>query len=160
MRRSNGCRITSACSRDGPARLAESGQLAVQVPANVDHASHQVAAEVAAESEFEEAFASAGGPPLDAVHHVLPPERYAEVLDELGYAHQHVRLQVYGHHLASTSEVVEWVKGTSLTRFQRVLTPADFDRFLAAYRTRLLETLGDHEPYFYAFKRILVWGRL
>jgi trans-aconitate 2-methyltransferase len=139
--------------------LTEHGQLAVQVPGNVDHASHVVAAAVAAEPAFEEAFAPSGGPPLDAVHHVLAPERYAEVLDELGFAAQQVRLQVYGHHLASTSEVVEWVKGTSLTRFQRVLEPADFDRFLVAYRTRLIETLGDHEPYFYAFKRILLWAR-
>jgi hypothetical protein len=32
--------------------------------------------------------------------------------------------------------------------------------FVDAYRTELLATIGDHEPYFYAFKRILIWGRV
>ncbi|MET0920863.1 MAG: methyltransferase domain-containing protein [Acidimicrobiia bacterium] len=139
--------------------LTDDGQLAVQVPANVDHPSHVIAAEVASSPEFEAAFAPAGGPPGDTVHNVLLPEQYAELLDEIGFAQQHVRLQVYGHHLESTSEVVEWAKGTSLTRFQRVLEPADYERFLEVYRARLLEALGDHSPFFYAFKRILMWAR-
>ena len=50
--------------------------------------------------------------------------------DHLGARAQHVRLQVYGHHLGSTADVVEWVKGTSLTRIFKVL-PADLhDRFV------------------------------
>jgi hypothetical protein len=28
------------------------------------------------------------------------------------------------------------------------------------YRGRLLRALGDDRPYLYAFKRILLWGRL
>ena len=90
---------------------------------------------------------------------VLAPERYAELLDRLGFAEQHVRLQVYGHRLASTAEVVEWVKGTSLTRFRARLDDTTYDRFVAAYRARLLAELGDRRPYFYPFKRILIWAR-
>jgi trans-aconitate 2-methyltransferase len=132
--------------------LRPGGQLAVQVPANADHPSHQVAASVFA-SAFD------GAPPPDPVRSVLAPEHYAELLDQIGFAEQHVRLQVYGHHLASTAEVVEWVKGTSLTRFRERLDDATFERFLGRYRERLLAELGDHQPYFYAFKRILIWGR-
>jgi trans-aconitate 2-methyltransferase len=138
--------------------LRPGGQLAVQVPANADHASHTVAAEVAQESPFCEAMG--GAPPPDAVRGVLAPEQYAELLNRLGFARQHVRLQVYGHHLPSTASVVEWTKGTALTRFRRVL-PADvFDLYVDRYRERLLEVLGDGAPYFYAFKRILFWARL
>ena len=134
--------------------LRPGGQLAVQLPANADHPSHLVAAEVAA--EFAPAFG--GDPPPDPVRNVLAPERYAELLDALGFADQHVRLQVYGHRLASTDDVVEWVKGTGLTRFRARLDEVAYERFLAAYRARLLARLGDHRPYFYAFKRILIWA--
>jgi trans-aconitate 2-methyltransferase len=140
------------------ASLRPGGQLAVQVPANVDHPSHRLAAEVAASAEFADAFG--GEPPADPVLSVLRPEAYAGLLDALGFTEQHVRLQVYAHHLASTAEVVEWVKGTNLTRFRKVLDPALFERFVSRYRERLLDEVGDHQPYFYAFKRILMWGQL
>ena len=35
-----------------------------------------------------------------------------------------------------------------------------FDAFVTRYRRRLLDVVGEHEPYFYAFKRILFRGRL
>jgi trans-aconitate 2-methyltransferase len=143
--------------------LRPNGQLAVQVPTNWDHPSHLVAGEVAHEPQFADAFALAlaGGVPMDPVReHVLRPEVYAQLLEDLGFEHQHVRLQVYGHRLATTGDVVEWVKGTSLTRFKAPLGDALYDAFLARYRTRLLEVLGDRAPFFYPFKRILFWGRL
>jgi trans-aconitate 2-methyltransferase len=137
--------------------LRPGGQLAVQVPANADHASHTVAAEVAAETPFRQAMHDA--PPPDVVRGVLRPEEYAELLDRHGFVEQHVRLQVYGHHLSSTDDVVEWTKGTALVRFRRLLPPEMFEEFVDAYRRRLRQVLGAHSPYFYAFKRILFWGR-
>ena len=147
-----------AILRRWTAALNPGGQLAIQVPANWDHPSHLVSAEVAHEPPFLEAFG--GEPPPDPVRGVLVPEAYAELLDELGYAEQHVRLQVYGHRLPSTAAVVDWVAGTSLTRFEARLSPDLYDRFLERYRQRLLDALGDRKPYFYAFKRVLFWGRL
>jgi trans-aconitate 2-methyltransferase len=140
------------------AALSPGGQLAVQVPANADHPSHQVAAEVAASGPFANAFGP-DGPPPDPVHEVLAPEEYACLLDELGFVEQHVRLQVYGMRLPSSADVVEWVKGTTLTRFQGRLPAPLFGDFVERYRRRLLEVIGDRSPYFYAFKRILLWGR-
>ena len=101
-----------------PASLNDQGQLAVQVPANDDHPSHLIAAEVAAEEPFASAFPD-GVPPDVVTENVLAPEQYAVLLDDLGFAEQTVRLQVYGHHLRSALDVVEWVRGTTLTRFQR-----------------------------------------
>ena len=138
--------------------LREGGQLAVQVPANPDHPSHLISTELAEEEPYLSELGPGGG--ADPVRSVLPPDRYAEVLDELGFTEQHVRLQVYGHQLPSTADVVEWVKGTSLTRFKTRMPPAMFDQFVGEYSRRLLAELGDHRPYFYAFKRILFWARL
>jgi trans-aconitate 2-methyltransferase len=139
------------------AAIAPGGQLAVQMPANADHHSHRVATEVAASEPF---LAALGGtPPPDPVAaNVLPPEQYAILLDHLGAARQHVRLQVYPHVLASSAEVVEWVKGTTLTRFFTALPAELHEPFVAEYRRRLLAAIGDHEPYFYPFKRILFWA--
>jgi trans-aconitate 2-methyltransferase len=128
--------------------LRAGGQLAMQMPANHDHPSHVVAAQLAADL---------GIPPRESP--VRPPEVYAALLDRLGYPEQHVRLQVYVHHLAARDEVVEWVKGTLLTDYERRLPPAEFTQFLARYRERLLPLLDEARPYLYPFKRILLWGR-
>ena len=134
--------------------LNQGGQLAVQMPANHDHPSHVVAAELAGTEPFRAA--------LDGYRRtspVQPPEWYAELLDRLGLADQHVRLQVYLHRLADRDEVIEWVRGTLLTDYQARMPPALFEEFLAAYRRRLLPLLEDTHPYRYPFKRLLLWGR-
>ncbi len=134
--------------------VAVGGQVAIQMPANNDHASHRVAFAVAA----EEPYASAMGG-YQREWPVRPPEWYAELLDRNGFGEQSVRLQVYGHHLESSDGVIEWVKGTLLTDFEKRLTPELYQQFLARYRERLIAELDDSRPFFYAFKRILIWGR-
>lgn len=136
------------------AALAAGGQLAVQMPANFDHPSHTAAAALAGEEPFRTAL---GGFTIDRPVH--PPEWYAARLFALGFGAQHVRLQVYGHVLAARDEVIEWVKGTLLTAYQQRL-PADlWPPFLADYRTRLLPQLADTRPFFFPFKRLLLWAR-
>jgi trans-aconitate 2-methyltransferase len=136
--------------------LRPGGQIAVQVPANADHPSHVFAREAA--DSMADVFN--GQVPSDPVAaNVLPPERYAEVLDGLSLRNVHVRLQVYGHHLPSTADVVEWTKGSSLTRFQSALTADDYNELVRRYRDRLLEAVGDRSPYFFTFKRILMSAR-
>lgn len=133
--------------------LRAGGQLAIQMPANHDHPSHTVAADVAREKPFCDAL-----PGGERHSPVLEPERYARALDRLGYREQDVCLHVYGHHLQSREEVVEWVKGTLLTDYERRLPPGLYDSFLARYRERLLSLLEDAHPYFFTFKRVLIWG--
>jgi trans-aconitate 2-methyltransferase len=134
--------------------VAADGQLAVQVPANHDHPSHAVAHAVAREAPFREALGGyARGKP------VLEPEEYALLLHRLGYREQHVRLQVYAHRLAARADVIEWVKGTLLTDYQRRLPVELWPEYLERYQAQLLPQLEDARPYFYPFKRILFWGR-
>ena len=127
--------------------LAPHGQIAIQMPSNYDHPSHRVAADLAT------SFGIAPRSPS-----VLRPERYAEMLHRLGFARQHVRQQVYGHLLPSSADVVEWVTGSTLTEYQSRLDPAAYDAFLRQYRERLLREIGEVQPYFYAFKRVLMWA--
>lgn len=133
--------------------VAPGGQLAVQVPANFDHASHRTADDVAAEAPFREAL---GGWRRDAP--VLDPRGYAELLHALGWARQHVRLVVYAHLLPGPEAVVDWVRGTLLTAFEERLGPALYPAFLERYRALLLQRLPAARPYLYGFERILFWA--
>jgi trans-aconitate 2-methyltransferase len=126
--------------------LAPHGQLAVQMPYNHDHLSQTLAGDLAEEYGVERR-----RPPL------LAPERYAELLHRLGFARQHVRLHVYGHVLPSARDVAEWTKGSTLTEYKRKLGDR-YDEFAAAYTERLTTALGEARPYFFPFKRLLMWG--
>lgn len=137
------------------ATVAPRGQLAIQMPANFDHPSHTVAAQVAREAPF----AGALGGYVRADDTVLAPAAYAQLLFELGFPEPRVTLEVYPHVFEERGAVIEWVKGTLLTDYQKRM-PADlFDRFLARYRESLFAALPDRRPFFYPFKRILMSAR-
>jgi trans-aconitate 2-methyltransferase len=134
-------------------RLQPGGTLAFQVPANFGHPSHAVADEVG--RRF-------GLAPLDREIGALDAPAYAEVLHGAGIEDPEVVLRVYGHRMARTEQVLDWVSGTLLTSFERRLDADAFAAFRAEYRTTLLDRLGDpsgQRPYFYAFPRILASGR-
>lgn len=139
------------------ANLRAGGQLAFQVPANFSHPSHVVAHEIAGQAEFARHWK--GDPPEDRGRAILSPAQYAELLFDLGAERQLVRLQVYGHVLESTDEVVQWVMGTLLAPYRARLDEPTFAAFVERYREQLRAVLGDHHPYFYTFPRILSWSR-
>ena len=130
--------------------LAPGGQLVVQVPMNGDHPSHAVAAAVAR----EEPFATALGGHVRTFG-TLSPEAYAELLWRLGAPDPMCLARIYGHVLASSADVVEWVRGSLLTDYQARLSPDLFAAFVARYREALRAVLGDESPYYYPFKRVL-----
>jgi len=129
--------------------LAPNGQLAIQMPANHDHHSHRIAADVATYFGIE-----------PRTVNILPPEAYAALLHRLGFARQHVRLQVYGHVLPSTADVVEWTKGSTLTPYREVLSSDRYAGFITEYANRLVAAIADERPYFYTFKRVLLWASM
>jgi trans-aconitate 2-methyltransferase len=135
------------------AALTQRGQLAIQMPANNDHPSHLTAFAIAREPPFQDAL---GG--YVRQWPVLAPEVYATLLHRLGFREQHVRLQVYAHELESREAVVEWVRGSLLTDYERRLPAELWPHFLERYRERLLPQLDDTKPFFYPFKRVLMWG--
>jgi trans-aconitate 2-methyltransferase len=133
--------------------IAPEGQLAVQVPASFDRPEHTVAHDLAREAPFAQ---SLTGAPLAGA---LAPEAYASLLYALGYREQQVRLQVYPHVLESKDDVYEWARGTVLTPYKSRLEPELYARFETEYQTRLLARLPNERPFFFPFKRILVWAR-
>ncbi len=144
-----------ALLRQLAAALRPGGQLAVQMPMNDAHPSHEAAHELARTPEFRARLGGfEGRPPL------LAPVRYAELLQGLGFVRQKVRVEVYGHLLESSEQVVEWVRGALLTDYQKRLAPPDWERFLQRYRELLLARIPDQRPFFYTYPRIFLWGAL
>jgi trans-aconitate 2-methyltransferase len=136
--------------------LRPGGQLAVQVPANGDHPAHLLVTELA---EANAAWFPDGAPAL-VTDSVLAPERYATLLWALGAAETWVGLRVYPHELSAVTDVVEWLKGTTLTRVRKALGDDDrYAAFVELYADALLERLGHQQPYLFTFKRILFWAR-
>lgn len=91
---------------------------------------------------------------------LLTVDGYAGLLHQLGFKEQKVNLRVYGHILESREGVIEWVKGTLLTSFKSRLSEPHYQEFLSDYRERLFERLADVRPFFYPFKRILIWAQV
>ncbi|MEO7108981.1 MAG: methyltransferase domain-containing protein [Polyangiaceae bacterium] len=133
--------------------LTPGGQLAIQMPANHDHISHLVAAEVAQRPRFANVLNG-------YVRHapVLLPEEYAALIEKLGFVDQRVHLHVYAHRLESRAGMVDWVKGTMLTDYSKRLTATAYQEFLAEYTKELFARVPDERPFFYPFKRILLWA--
>jgi trans-aconitate 2-methyltransferase len=134
--------------------LAAHGQLAVQMPAMHDDPSHTVAQELSDVEPFRSAFGGWG-----RSQPVLAPESYARLLFQLGFRDPIVRLVVYPHVLTGPDDVVEWMKGTLLAEYSRHLPSDLFDAFLEEYRRRLMARVDAERPFFFPFKRILLWAR-
>jgi len=132
--------------------VVASGQVAIQMPCNFDHPSHTIAGDVA-KTLFPDRFDH-----HQNVSGTLAPEQYAAIFHACGFEEQRCRMEVYGHPMPSGNAVVEWTRGSLLTAYQQQLSPTEFEAFLDTYRNELIKQIGDG-PYFYAFKRILLWGR-
>jgi len=137
--------------------LKDKGQLAVQMPFNHDYATHKIAHEMSVEDSWRRLLK---GDIYDKAKTMLTVEEYATLLFKLGFRQQKVVLRLYGHILDRRDDLVEWVKGTLLTHFKRHLTTAEYSMFLEEYQSRLFAALPDERPFFYPFKRILLWARL
>jgi trans-aconitate 2-methyltransferase len=135
--------------------LAPGGQLAVQMPDNMDAITHRTAAELAGDPRF--------APYLEGAERrgaILGAEEYAVLLHELGFARQTVVRRIYAHLLPGREDVVEWFRGSLLTEYRRLLPAGVYEEFEASYRAALLPRLDDRRPYLLPFPRLLMWARL
>jgi trans-aconitate 2-methyltransferase len=134
-------------------KLQPGGQLAIQIPTMDDEPVHQLA--VATAKEFHQEL---GG--FVRRLEVLTPAAYAKLLYKLGFVKQNVKLQIYGHVLPSRDAVVEWYRGTLLTAYESHLDSPTYERFVQRYQQKLFEILPDERPFFFPYKRILIWGQI
>lgn len=135
--------------------LRPGGQLAVQMPMNHDYPTHLLAQEMSREPKWAGLLGV-----YEKEKSMLSVEEYAHLLFKLGFRQQSVELKVYSHILDSREGVIEWVRGTLLTYFESRLSPADFQGFVTEFRERLFRILPDERPFFYPFKRVLIWAKL
>ncbi len=87
------------------------------------------------------------------------PVGHAFLLDEPGWTDVRGRLEVPLQRLEGPEEVVEWVRGTTLTAYRERLPAALHDRFVQRYRERLLDELperGSRRPLLHTFERTLM----
>jgi trans-aconitate 2-methyltransferase len=135
------------------AALVAGGQLAVQMPMNRDAPDHVICDQLLREAPYVDVLGGVG-----VRQYTLPVEQYATLLWKLGFRTQTVRLHVYGHKMASRDGVLEWVKGALLTDVKKRLPDELWQRFLAAYTSRLMDKLVDDKPYLYTMKRVFLWA--
>jgi len=133
-------------------RLAPAGQIAVQVPSNHTHISHQLIIQTAQEEPYRTILKG-----FVRYAPVLPIDRYAQALFDAGAEQIIVFEKVYAHVLADADAVVEWVSGTALVPyFERLGT--EKEAFLAALRKKMGAAMPG-SPLLYPFKRTLFSAR-
>lgn len=131
--------------------LKPQGQIAIQVPDNYDFPTHAIAREIASKEPFNE-IAN-----IERAPTVLSLIDYANLFYKLGFTKQNLRSQIYSHQLESTQSVIEWVQGSLLTHYRSCLPPDIYAQFFECYRKRIYEHFGDQRPFFFPFKRTLLW---
>jgi trans-aconitate 2-methyltransferase len=133
-------------------RLATGGQIAVQVPSNHEHISHQLIRQLAGESPFQSILNG-----FVRYAPVLAVDDYAQILFSCGAEQIVVIEKVYPHVLENADAVVEWVSGTALVPYFERLGEHK-QAFLTTLREKMRAALPG-SPVFYPFRRILISAR-
>ena len=133
-------------------KLAPGGQIAVQVPSNHNHISHQIYRETAEEDMFK--FILQG---FQRYSPVLTIDNYSRVLFNCGAEQINVFEKIYPHVLENSDAVVEWISGTALVPYFERLGEHK-DKFVESVREKMRAAMPD-SPVFYPFRRILFSAR-
>ncbi len=133
-------------------RLAPAGQIAVQVPSNHNHISHQIYRETAGEEPFQSILNG-----FQRYAPVLSIDEYARLLFLCGAENIVVFEKVYPHILEDSGAVVEWISGTALIPYFERLGEHK-EEFVEALREKMRAALPDR-PVFYPFRRTLFSAR-
>ena len=133
-------------------RLAPGGQIAVQVPSNHNHISHQIYRETASEEPFRSVLKG-----FQRYAPVLSIDEYANLLFRCGAEDIIVFEKVYAHVLEDSDAVVEWISGTALVPYFERLGEHR-EAFLDVLRAKMRAALPE-KPVFYPFRRTLFSAR-
>ena len=132
--------------------LKPGGQIAVQVPSNHNHISHQIYRETASEETFK--FILQG---FQRYAPVLSIDDYARLFFRCGAEDIIAFEKVYPHVLEDSDAVVEWISGTALVPYFERLGKYK-DDFVNSIREKMRAAMPD-SPVFYPFKRTLFSAR-
>jgi len=129
-------------------RLAPGGQIAVQVPSNHNHISHQIYRETASEEPFKSVLKG-----FQRYAPVLSIDDYARLFFDSGAEDIVAFEKVYAHVLEDSDAVVEWISGTALVPYFERLGEHK-EEFVNAIRGKMRAALPE-TPVFYPFRRTL-----
>jgi trans-aconitate 2-methyltransferase len=133
-------------------RLAQNGQLLVQMPSNHGGPVHRIIRDVAGTEPFHNAL---GG--WTRRSPVLSLEAYAGLLFQRGAQEIIVFEKIYPHVLEDSRAVLEWISGTALVPYFERLGSLK-DTFIQAIRDALRAAMPV-SPVFYPFRRTLLSAR-
>lgn len=133
-------------------KLKPGGQIAVQIPSNHNHISHQIYRETANEDMFK--FILQG---FQRIAPVLSIDSYARIFFNCGAEDINVFEKVYPHVLENADAVVEWISGTALIPYFERLGQHK-EAFVESIREKMQAAMPD-SPVFYPFRRILFSAR-
>ena len=133
-------------------RLKAGGQIAVQVPSNHNHISHQIYRETAGEEPFKSVLRG-----FQRYAPVLSIDDYARLFFDCGAENIVVFEKVYPHVLEDSDAVVEWISGTALVPYFERLGE-DKEEFIVVIREKMRAALPD-SPVFYPFRRTFFSAR-
>lgn len=117
------------------AKLAPGGQLATQMPDNLDEPTHVAMRAVAGEARWKSRMTDA----LEGRATIEVPSRYYELLKPIS-ARVDVWRTTYFHPLAGIGGVIEWFRGSALRPFLEPLDQTEQEHFIDQYRKRLGES--------------------
>jgi len=133
-------------------RLAPGGQIAVQIPSNHNHISHQIYRETASEEPFKSILKG-----FQRYAPVLSIDDYARLFFESGAEDIVAFEKVYAHVLEDSDGVVEWISGTALVPYFERLGKHQ-EEFVNVIRVKMRAALPE-TPVFYPFRRTLFSAR-
>ncbi len=112
--------------------LAPGGVLAVQMPDNLEEASHQLMRETALDARW----AALSGPAGQARARILAVEQYHDLLAPKA-SFVDIWRTTYYHPMGSAADIVQWLRGTGLKPFVEPLPKELQVQFLADYEQRI-----------------------
>jgi trans-aconitate 2-methyltransferase len=133
-------------------KLAPGGQIAVQIPSNHNHISHQIYRQTADEEMFK--FILNG---FQRYAPVLKIDDYTRIFFQSGAEDIVVFEKVYAHVLEDADAVVEWISGTALVPYFERLGKYK-DEFVQSVREKMRAAMPDR-PVFYPFRRTFFSAR-
>lgn len=133
-------------------RLLPGGQMAVQVPSNHNHISHQIYRETASKEPFKTVLKG-----FQRYAPVLSIDEYARLFFGCGAEDINVFEKVYAHVLEDAEAVIEWISGTALVPYFERLGEYK-EKFVDALCVKMKAALPEM-PVFYPFRRTLFSAR-
>jgi|HubBroStandDraft_5_1064220.scaffolds.fasta_scaffold179856_1 trans-aconitate 2-methyltransferase len=135
--------------------LTPGGRVVAQMPKNDQETAQITILALAAEPPWKELLAKVTVPSRA----VPGPERYNQLLPELGFTEVDCYEHVFQHPMDSPREVVDWSRATTLRPFLNALPTDKHEAFIDAVAQRLTRAYGTAGPLIFPFRRLFIWGR-